>query len=137
MRAFGKVISVFMVLAASAMFFASFVNAATLTVKTKEGVGNYLVDDKGMTLYMFKKDAPNMSVCGAANDCIKKWPLFLAENVTPNAGIDPAAVGTITREDGLKQTTYKGQPLYYFFKDKAVGDTNGQAVNNVWFVVAP
>ena len=124
-------------LAISTLFFASFSSAATLTVKTKDGIGSYLTDDKGMALYLFKKDAPNKSVCGRANGCLEKWPVFLADSVDPNAGIDATAVGTITRDDGLKQTTFKGQPLYYFFKDKNGTDVYGQGVNNVWFVVAP
>jgi alpha-glucoside transport system substrate-binding protein len=35
------------------------------------------------------------------------------------------------------QTTYKGWPLYYFVNDQAAGDTLGQGVNNVWFVIDP
>ena len=27
--------------------------------------------------------------------------------------------------------------LYYFFKDAKVGDTNGQGVGGVWFVIDP
>lgn len=137
MRAFNKFIRMFFVLAAGTVLFASLSAAATLTVKVKDGVGSYLADDKGMALFLFKKDAPGKSVCGAANGCLEKWPVFFAETVDPKAGIDAAAVSTITRDDGLKQTTYKGQPLYYFFKDKDGDDIYGQGVNNVWYVVAP
>lgn len=137
MRALNRLMAMVMVLVASAVLSASFSAAATLTVKAKGGIGNYLVDDKGMALYQFKKDAPNKSVCGAANGCIERWPAFFADAVDPKAGIDPAAVGSITRDDGLKQTTYKGQPLYHFFKDKDGDDVYGQGVNNVWYVVAP
>ena len=35
------------------------------------------------------------------------------------------------------QTTFMGYPLYYYIKDKAPGDTTGQGVNSVWFVVNP
>ena len=31
--------------------------------------------------------------------------------------------------------TYNGWPLYYFSGDAAPGDTNGQALNDVWWVV--
>jgi predicted lipoprotein with Yx(FWY)xxD motif len=126
-----------MVTVATGVFmYASIASAAGLKVGTKDGIGSYLTDDKGISLYLFKKDTVGKSVCGAANGCLEKWPVFLAD-AAPGAGVDAAAIGTITRDDGTKQTTYKGLPLYYFFKDKAAGDTMGQGVNNVWYVVAP
>ena len=138
MRTLHKLMVMVMMVAAGTMFFASLSSAASLTVKSRESVGSYLADDKGMTLYMFKKDAPGKSMCGAANGCLEKWPVFFADAFDPGTtGIDPAAVDSITRDDGLKQTTYKGQPLYYFFKDKSSDDVFGQGVNNVWYVVSP
>jgi len=125
-----------MTIVAGAMLGASLASAAALNVKTKDVIGSYLADEKGMTLYLFKKDSPNKSAC-AAGGCLEKWPVFFAEKIEPAAGIDAAAIGVITRDDGLKQTTYKGLPLYYFFKDKDANDVYGQGVNNVWFVVAP
>ena len=137
MRALNKIVGISALLAASVTLFASLSFAATLTVATKDGIGTYLVDDKGMALYLFKKDTPNMSVCGAANGCLAKWPVFFADVVDDKTAIDKTAVGTITRDDGIKQTTYKGQPLYYYFKDKDANDVYGQGVGNVWYVVAP
>jgi predicted lipoprotein with Yx(FWY)xxD motif len=119
----------------SVLVFSTFTTAATLEIRSKDGIGNYLTDEKGMTLYLFKKDSPGVSAC--AGPCVEKWPLFTAQDVTVPDGVSAEDFGTITREDGKKQTTYKGLPLYYFFKDKNAGDTTGQAVNNVWFVVAP
>jgi predicted lipoprotein with Yx(FWY)xxD motif len=118
------------------MLFASLASAAALNVKVKDGIGSYLTDEKGMTLYLFKKDLPGKSVC-AAGGCLEKWPIYYADKIEPAAGIDPAAIGVITRDDGKKQTTFKGLPLYYFVKDKGAGDTLGQGVNNVWYIVAP
>lgn len=137
MRTLHKLMTMIIVCAVGVLFSASFSTAATLTAQTRDGVGSYLVDNKGMALYLFKKDAPGKSVCGAANGCLERWPVFFAEDIDSKIGIDPAAVGVITRDDGLKQTTYKGQPLYYYYKDKGGDDVLGQGVNNVWFVVAP
>jgi predicted lipoprotein with Yx(FWY)xxD motif len=137
MRVLNRLIFMVMVFAASSMFFASFSTAATLTAKSKDGIGTYLTDDKGMALYLFKKDTPDKSACGTAGACIEKWPAFFADTVDPKAGIDAVAVGFITRGDGTRQTTYKGQPLYYYFKDKDGDDVYGQGFNNVWYVVAP
>jgi predicted lipoprotein with Yx(FWY)xxD motif len=126
-----------MALVAGTMLCASFASAAALNVKTKDGIGSYLADEKGMTLYLFKKDSPGKSACAATGGCLEKWPLFYAEKIAPAAGIDAAAIGVITRDDGKKQTTYRGLPLYYFFKDKADGDSLGQGVNSVWYIVSP
>ena len=35
------------------------------------------------------------------------------------------------------QVTYNGHPLYYFSGDQAPGDTNGQGIGDIWFVVSP
>lgn len=117
------------------LMLATMAAAATVEIKSKDGIGTYLTDENGMTLYLFKKDAPDKSAC--AGPCVDKWPLFSAENVTVPDGVKAADFGMITREDGKKQTTYKGLPLYYFYKDAKAGDTTGQGVNNVWYVVAP
>ncbi len=103
-------------------------------VAKKDKIGSFLTDAKGMTLYEFKKDAPGKSAC--AGDCLAKWPLYYQEHAAATEGVQPD-LGTITREDGKKQTTYKGMPLYYFAGDKSPGDTNGQGVKDVWFVAVP
>jgi predicted lipoprotein with Yx(FWY)xxD motif len=137
MRAIKGFVMMVMAVVAGTMLCASLASAAGLNVKVKDGIGSYLADEKGMTLYLFKNDSPGKSTCGAANGCLEKWPVFHAAKIEPAEGIDAAGIGVITRDDGLKQTTYKGLPLYYFFKDKAAGDTLGQGVNSVWYIVAP
>jgi predicted lipoprotein with Yx(FWY)xxD motif len=105
-------------------------------VEKKEGLGSFLACDvTDMTLYTFKKDTPGKSAC--EGECLKKWPLYYVEAVEVKAGLDAKNFGTITRADGKKQTTYKGMPLYFFSGDKKPGDTNGQGVNNLWYVVEP
>ena len=104
-------------------------------VEKKEGVGSYLADSKGMTLYIFKKDTAGKSAC--TGECVAKWPLYFREKVAAPAGTKEGDFGTITRDDGKKQTTYKGMPLYYFAGDAKPGDTNGQGVKEVWSVAAP
>lgn len=100
----------------------------------KDGIGAYLADAKGMTLYYFIKDEPGKSVC--TGECLQKWPLVKAESVTAAEGLDPKDFGVLSREGG-NQATFRGYPLYYFFKDNQTGDTAGQGVNNVWFVIDP
>lgn len=104
-------------------------------IMEKQGVGKYIADAKGMTLYYFKKDGPEKSAC--SGDCLKKWPPYSADKVDPQAGLDAKDFSTIKRDDGTVQVTFRGYPLYYFFQDKAPGDTLGQGVGNVWYVVDP
>lgn len=132
-----RMLTMLLTMVAGTFLMAAAAFAATVNIKTHQGIGSFLVDGKGMTLYLFKKDAPNKSVCSAANGCIEKWPVFFAEKVTAGAALKPTDFGTITREDGKMQTTYKGQPLYYYAKDKAVDNIYGQGLNNVWYVVTP
>lgn len=108
---------------------------SAVTVAKKDGVGSYLADGKGMTLYTFKKDAPGMSAC--EGPCVEKWPLFHAENVTAGTGLNAKDFGSIIRPDGKKQTTYKGMPLYYYAGDKNPGDTGGQGARDVWYAAVP
>jgi predicted lipoprotein with Yx(FWY)xxD motif len=104
-------------------------------VATKDGVGSFLTDIRGMTLYTFKKDTPGKSAC--EGECVAKWPLYYVEQAAAKDGLKDADFGTITRADGRKQTTYKGMPLYFFAGDKAAGDTNGQGEKDVWYVANP
>ncbi len=107
----------------------------TVNVASKVDIGNYLVDGKGMTLYYFTKDAPGKSNASAA--VIANWPIFYTANIIVPSSLNTADFGTITGTGGAMQTAYKGWPLYYYIKDQAAGDTMGQGINNVWFVIDP
>jgi predicted lipoprotein with Yx(FWY)xxD motif len=104
-------------------------------INTKDGIGKYLTDTEGNTLYWFKKDSTGKSACAAA--CLEKWPVYYREKVAAPKELNAADFGTITREDGKKQTTFRGYPIYYFVNDKKVGDTTGQGVINAWSVINP
>jgi predicted lipoprotein with Yx(FWY)xxD motif len=101
----------------------------------KAGIGQYLTDSEGMTLYWFKKDSPGQSTC--TGGCVDKWPLFFRENVAPPTGLNANEFESITREDGVRQTLFRGFPLYYFKGDAAKGDTKGNDMMDVWYVVNP
>ncbi|WP_159621669.1 hypothetical protein [Ruania rhizosphaerae] len=105
------------------------------TVATAEtDLGTILVDGEGMTLYLFTNDEPGVSNC--EGECIENWPALEGE---PEAGdgVDAALLGSIERSDGTVQATYNDWPLYYWVQDSAPGDTTGQGVNDVWYVVSP
>jgi predicted lipoprotein with Yx(FWY)xxD motif len=108
----------------------------TVTVVQDATLGAYLAGDGGKTLYVLTKDAPNVSNC--TGSCAANWPPFTlpsGDTVVGAAGATQS-FGTITRADGTMQVTYGGAPLYYFVGDSAAGQTNGQGLNGVWFVVA-
>ena len=96
-------------------------------------LGSILVDADGMTLYLLESDTGGTSTCTA--DCAATWPPLIAEAPTAGQGIDEALLGTTTRDDGEVQVTYDGHPLYGFASDEAPGDTEGQGVGDLWFVV--
>lgn len=105
-------------------------------LSSKQGVGTYLSDASGKALYWFTKDSPGKSACTGA--CIDRWPLFRMDSgALPPAGLPAADFATITREDGRMQTTFRGYPLYYFAGDSKAGDTTGQNVGGVWFLIDP
>lgn len=93
----------------------------------------YLADGKGMTLYVFDKDKEaGKSACYGS--CAKLWPPYVAEA----SHVDPALPLTvITRDDGMKQTVFKGKPLYYYAKDSRPGDAKGEGVGKAWWIVKP
>ena len=106
-----------------------------IKIQEKAGIGKYFTDTEGKTLYWFKKDSPGKSTCSGV--CLEKWPIYYRETVAAPKGIKAADFGTITREDGKKQSTFRGYPIYYWANDKKAGDTTGQGVNNVWNVINP
>jgi len=108
----------------------------TVTTATDAKLGTILTDNKGMTLYLYTKDEPNVSNC--YDQCAQNWPPLLVTTGSPVAAAGLAGMlGLTTRKDGSKQVTYNGVPLYYWVKDTKPGETTGQGVGNVWFVVPP
>ena len=95
-------------------------------------LGQVLTDKDGKTLYFFSKDVSGTSACSGA--CKDNWPVFMASGTLKlDAGLNAADFATITRADGMQQTTYKGWPLYYYKNDVAAGDVKGEGVGNILF----
>ena len=101
-------------------------------------LGTILVDQEGNTLYVFLQDTGDTSTC--TGDCATTWPALIAKGEVKaggGGGVDESLLGTSARDDGTMQVTYNGHPLYYFSGDQASGDTNGQGIGDIWFVVSP
>lgn len=111
---------------------------AAAKVQTESG-GRFLTDADGMSLYLFEADSESTSTC--YDDCAAAWPPLLTEGMPAADGqVDASKLSTTERKDGSTQVTYGGWPLYYFVKDQAPGDTQGQDVEGFgaeWYLVAP
>ncbi len=103
--------------------------APTRTGQTASGP--VLTDSRGMTLYVFDRDADGKSACNG--QCAANWPPLAAAGDARPAG----DYTVVTRDDGSKQWAYKGKPLYAWGKDAKPGDATGDGVNNVWHVARP
>lgn len=99
-------------------------------VKVTNGI---LTSAYGKTVYTFDKDQAGSGKSECTMTCADNWPPVYVEPGIMLSG----DFSSITRNNGQKQLTYKGKPLYFFAKDKNPGDKTGDNVNNVWHVVTP
>jgi predicted lipoprotein with Yx(FWY)xxD motif len=109
----------------------------TIDLATKDGIGEYLVDQDGMTLYYFANDTPESGASSCGKTCIQYWPPFHTGQIIIPGELSWFDFDTIYREDDAVQTTYKGWPLYYYTNDYNPGDVRGQGIDDVWFVAGP
>lgn len=113
-------------------------SGVTIRTSTSADVSEpFLVDQEGRTLYMFATDSQNSGISACTGDCLAQWPPVIVTG-TPQAGegVNAALLGTITRDDGTMQATYNGWPLYFYVGDLTPGDTSGQGMEGVWFLVS-
>jgi len=95
--------------------------------------GDALAGPNGMTLYIFTPDTDGSSTCN--DSCAAAWPPLLGDGSAVIAGDGVSgSFGTTTRDDGRKQVTHNGQPLYYYASDPEPGDATGDGVGGVWFI---
>jgi len=113
--------------------------AAKVDTATSDEYGTYLVNERGMSLYLFEPDDQGRSTCYDA--CAQAWPPVTTEGQPKARGkTDASLLGASKRKDGARQVTYNGWPLYTFVKDNAPGDTAGQDVEGFggeWYLVTP
>ena len=88
-------------------------------------------DVDGMTLYTFKNDTLDTSVCN--DQCAVNWPPLYADKDARAA----AGFTLLTRSDNTVQWAKAGQALYFYQGDAAPGDTNGDGIGGVWDVALP
>jgi len=105
-------------------------STSSMPASAESGV---LVGPNGMTLYTFANDPAGSGKSVCVDKCAINWPPLAAA-----AGAQASGDWTvITRNDGSKQWSYKGKPLYYWIKDQKRGDRTGDGVNKVWSLARP
>jgi len=104
--------------------------AATLTITTSKNATYGTILVSGTTVYTLKASS---AACTAK--CLKVWPEVLlpvgAKKALAGRGVLASKLGTLTRAGGRRQVTYAGAPLYWFSKDRAPGQVNGN-VTDTW-----
>lgn len=109
----------------------------TLVIAHDDTLGDYFTDADGRTVYLFTKDGP-IFTSACTGDCLANWlpvPAASGRLTLPDGGLGELA--PFDGNDGHKQLAYSGIPLYYFAGDTAPGQTNGQGVGGVWWIVKP
>ncbi|QJX46011.1 hypothetical protein HMJ29_03285 [Hymenobacter taeanensis] len=114
----------------------------TIKVASTANLGSFLTDKDGNTLYYFSRDTDGKNVC--TGGCAAVWPLFYEANIQVSGDLQASDFSTQMTADGKPQTLYKGWPLYYYAPlvngqnvREATGQTSGDGVGNVWYVVNP
>lgn len=113
-------------------------STGALSVKVAtSGLGSFLTDGHGRTLYLFTRDSGASSSCSGG--CSSVWPpLTSSSMVQVGAGASASLLGATS--GGQKQITYDGHPLYYYVGDAMPGQTNGEQLNQfggLWYAVSP
>jgi predicted lipoprotein with Yx(FWY)xxD motif len=115
------------------LFFAA--AAVTLACHAQPAAnGNVLTTPQGRTLYVFDNDVAGSgrSVCNVP--CSNVFAPYLVEDGAPVR--EP--LGVVRRDDGGRQWSYKGRPLYIFYADEKLGDVNGDGMNRgTWHIARP
>jgi len=102
---------------------------------TTTPLGEVVTDGDGRTLYLFSTDGKDATQSACTGACLEAWPPALVGSVAPSVSGVTGSIGSIAAPGGGRQLTLGGWPLYYYGQDVAVGDTKGQAVGNVWWVL--
>jgi predicted lipoprotein with Yx(FWY)xxD motif len=89
-----------------------------------------ITNEKHRTIYTTDNDTvPGKSSC--TGDCAKDWlPLAAPADAKPSG-----FWGVIARDDGTKQWTRHGKPLYTYAQDKNAGDIKGASVESWHWVL--
>lgn len=89
----------------------------TVKIAESDDYGKVLMTKGGMALYLFTRDGKGPSDC--YDQCAVAWPPLLTKG-KPVAGKGAVGrkLGTVRRDDGTRQVTYGGHPVYLYEHDR-------------------
>jgi predicted lipoprotein with Yx(FWY)xxD motif len=104
-------------------------SGTTVTIRDAGGM-SVLATSSGQTLYA--SDQEKGKVLCRSSACVAVWkPLTLsAEQKPTSSGGVAAHLGTVKRQDGSRQVSLDGRPLYTFSFDHSAGQVNGDGQND-------
>lgn len=94
-----------------------------------------LTNSQGFTLYYRNDESATQVKCNGA--CLTAWPPILVTSGMPTAASTVTGKLTVLSDTTRQQAVYNGHPLYTFVKDTMAGQSTGQGVGGIWFVVTP
>ena len=108
----------------------------TATVQVKGQSETVLTNAQGLTLYYFTADSAMQSAVTGNLAQIWHAQLFTGSGGPISSTSLPGKLSVLTDGTG-NQIEYNGHPLYTFSGDTAPGQTNGEGITGMWFVVTP
>lgn len=139
---FPKPIAILLALSTIALLLASGPAQAATSKRVVKKAANaelgktILVNLRGLTLYSLSAETNGKFIC--KRGCLVDWhPLYVAKGVKPTG---PVKLGAIKRPDnGRRQVTFEGRPLYTFDEDAKAGDAKGEGIRDVgvWRAAVP
>ena len=99
-------------------------SGTTVTVRDAGGM-SVLATSSGQTLYA--SDQEKGKVLCMSSACVGVWkPLTVSAKQKPtSSGSVAGHLGTVKRQDGSRQVSFNGRPLYTFSFDHSAGQVNG------------
>jgi predicted lipoprotein with Yx(FWY)xxD motif len=98
-------------------------------------LGTILVDGKGFTAYFYDHDTAGSGKSSCTGACASAWPAITASSATPTMSGVTGTVATNPVAGGKFQVTINGMPIYTYSGDTAAGQTSGQGIGGIWWVV--
>ncbi|MEV0947258.1 hypothetical protein [Rhodococcus sp. NPDC049939] len=98
--------------------------------------GEVMVENGGMTVYVFDMDEVGSGVSSCEGACLQAWIPVTSVTENPTVeGLQGVVIDTIPAQEGTHQLTVNGRPVYRYQDDTQPGDAFGQAVGDVWWTL--